>query len=60
LIAEFNLYGQVRCWNEFVGHVLTWQRKFAKITRLRKLSAAGRDEINFIITLDDEHYNGYV
>jgi len=43
------------------GHVLTWQKKkFAKITRLRKLSAAGRDEINFIITLDDEHYNGYV
>ncbi|CAD6337270.1 unnamed protein product [Miscanthus lutarioriparius] len=42
------------------GHVLTWQRKFAKITRLRKLSVAGWDEINFIITIDDEHYNGYV
>ena len=42
------------------GHVLTWQRTFAKITRLRKLSAAGWDEINFIITIDDDHYNGYV
>nr|AAM23241.1 Putative transposase [Oryza sativa Japonica Group]AAM47612.1 Putative transposase [Oryza sativa Japonica Group]ABB46678.2 transposon protein, putative, CACTA, En/Spm sub-class [Oryza sativa Japonica Group] len=42
------------------NHLKTWQRKFSKINRLRKVSAAGWDEKNFIITLDDEHYNGYI
>ncbi|KAF2906452.1 uncharacterized protein [Oryza sativa Japonica Group] len=42
------------------NHLKTWQRKFTKINRLRKVSAAGWDEKNFIITLDDEHYNGYI
>ncbi|EEE54402.1 hypothetical protein OsJ_01427 [Oryza sativa Japonica Group] len=42
------------------NHLKTWQRKFSKINRLRKVSAARWDEKNFIITLDDEHYNGYI
>ncbi|XP_025880493.1 uncharacterized protein [Oryza sativa Japonica Group] len=42
------------------NHLKTWQRKFSKINRLRKVGAAGWDEKNFIITLDDEHYNGYI
>ena len=42
------------------NHLKTWQRKYAKISRLRKLSAAGWDEDNYIITLDAEHYNNYI
>ncbi|XP_014661166.2 uncharacterized protein LOC101777193 [Setaria italica] len=42
------------------NHLKTWQRKWAKITRLKSLSASGFDEENYIITLDEEHYNGHV
>ncbi|CAN6338828.1 unnamed protein product [Urochloa humidicola] len=42
------------------NHYRTWSRKWAKITRLKGLSAAGFDEDNYIITLDDEHYNSHV
>lgn len=42
------------------NHLKTWSRKFEKLNKLRKLSAAGWDETNFIITLDEEHYNNYV
>ena len=42
------------------NHLKTQQRKFAKMTKLRKVSATGWDEDNFIITLDEEHYNDYV
>ena len=42
------------------NHLKTWQRKFQKLNRLRKISASGWDETNFIITLDEEHYNNYV
>uniref|UniRef100_A0A0A9HHM3 Myb/SANT-like domain-containing protein n=1 Tax=Arundo donax TaxID=35708 RepID=A0A0A9HHM3_ARUDO len=38
------------------NHLRTWQRKYAKINRLRKTSAAGWDEDNCIITLNPEHY----
>jgi hypothetical protein len=30
------------------------------MNRLRKVSAAGWDEVNFVITLDAEHYNEYI
>ena len=30
------------------------------MTKLKKVSATGWDEDNFIITLDEEHYNDYV
>uniref|UniRef100_I1QZ09 Myb/SANT-like domain-containing protein n=2 Tax=Oryza TaxID=4527 RepID=I1QZ09_ORYGL len=42
------------------NHLKTWQRKFTKKNRLRKVSSASWDEKKFIITLDDEHYNGYI
>jgi hypothetical protein len=42
------------------NHLKTQQRKFAKMTRLRKVNATGWDEDNFIITLDEDHYNDYV
>ncbi|XP_066320650.1 uncharacterized protein [Miscanthus floridulus] len=42
------------------NHLKTQQRKFAKMTKLRKVSATGWGEDNFIITLDEEHYNDYV
>jgi hypothetical protein len=41
-------------------HLRTWQRRYAKILRLRKLSAASWDEDSYMITLDVEHYVGYV
>ena len=42
------------------NHLRTWQRKFSKILRLKTVSAAGWDEDNCIITLDDEHYANYI
>jgi hypothetical protein len=42
------------------NHLRTWQRRYAKILRLRKLSASGWDEDNCMITLDAEHYAEYV
>ncbi|CAO1948465.1 unnamed protein product [Urochloa humidicola] len=42
------------------NHHKTWSRKWAKIINLKKVSAAGFDEVNNIITLDEEHYNDYV
>ncbi|CAN6362959.1 unnamed protein product [Urochloa humidicola] len=42
------------------NHQKTWSRKWAKIIKLKGLSAAGFDEDNYIITLDEEHYNGHV
>ncbi|WVZ76836.1 hypothetical protein U9M48_024765 [Paspalum notatum var. saurae] len=41
------------------NHLKTWQKKFQKLNRLRKISASGWDETNFIITLDEEHYDLY-
>jgi hypothetical protein len=41
-------------------HLKTWSRRFAKINRIRKVSGTGWDEDSFTITMDEEHYNGYV
>jgi hypothetical protein len=38
----------------------TWQKRYAKIIKLKKLSVALFDEENCMITLDNEHYNSYV
>ncbi|KAK3146746.1 hypothetical protein QOZ80_3BG0271210 [Eleusine coracana subsp. coracana] len=42
------------------NHLRTWKREYAKINSLKRLSAAGWDEDNSMITLDHEHYAGYV
>ncbi|XP_034594488.2 uncharacterized protein [Setaria viridis] len=42
------------------NHLKTWQKRYAKINRLKKLSGALFDEENCMITLDEEHYNGHV
>ncbi|XP_004963569.1 uncharacterized protein LOC101783346 [Setaria italica] len=42
------------------NYLKTWQKRIAKINRLKKLSAALFDEEKCIITLDEEHYNGHV
>ncbi|TKW13914.1 hypothetical protein SEVIR_5G132301v4 [Setaria viridis] len=42
------------------NHLKTWQKRYAKINRLKKLSAALFDEDNCMITLDEEHYNSHV
>jgi hypothetical protein len=41
-------------------HLRTWKRRYAKIKRLRKLSAASWNEDNYMIALDHEHYANYV
>ncbi len=53
-------FNTARTGEQIKNHLKTWQRKWAKLNRLRKLSAAGWDENNFIITLDAEHYNSYI
>jgi hypothetical protein len=42
------------------NHLRTWQRRYAKIIRFRKLSGVGCDEDSCMITLDVEHYASYV
>lgn len=42
------------------NHLKTWQKRYAKIIKLKKLSVALFDEENCMITLDNEHYNSYV
>ncbi|CAN6313952.1 unnamed protein product [Urochloa humidicola] len=46
--------------DQIKNHYKTWQRKYAKITRLKGLSAVSWDEDNYIITLDAEHYNNHI
>lgn len=53
-------FGTTRTGEQIKNHLKTWSRKYAKINRLRKLSASGWDEDNFVITLDAEHYNNHV
>ncbi|KAJ1255223.1 hypothetical protein BS78_K277700 [Paspalum vaginatum] len=42
------------------NHLKTWSRKFQRFNKLKNISGAGWDEDNFIITLDEDHYNNYV
>ncbi|KAL6615498.1 hypothetical protein ACP70R_037768 [Stipagrostis hirtigluma subsp. patula] len=46
--------------DQIKNHMRKWQRLYKKINSLRKISAAGWDENNYIITLDHEHYTNYV
>ncbi|KAL6598235.1 hypothetical protein ACP70R_046400 [Stipagrostis hirtigluma subsp. patula] len=46
--------------DQIKNHMRKWQRIYKKINSLRKISAAGWDENNYIITLDHEHYTSYV
>ncbi|KAJ1293799.1 hypothetical protein BS78_01G096400 [Paspalum vaginatum] len=41
------------------NHLRKWRVKWGKICRLKNLSAALWDETNFMISLDQEHYNGH-
>lgn len=42
------------------NHLRTRKRVYVKINSLRRLTAAGWDEDNSMITLDHEHYASYV
>lgn len=42
------------------NHLRKWRAKWVKICRLRELSGALWDEDNYMISLDDDHYNGHV
>ncbi|KAK3133233.1 hypothetical protein QOZ80_6AG0534060 [Eleusine coracana subsp. coracana] len=54
---KFNI---TRTGEQIKNHLKTWQRKYAKLQKLRKVSASSWDEDNYIINLDEEHYNNYV
>ncbi|KAK3153752.1 hypothetical protein QOZ80_2BG0180660 [Eleusine coracana subsp. coracana] len=49
-----------RTGDQIKNHLKTWQRKFSKLQKLRKVSGSGWDQENYIITLGEEHYNDYV
>jgi len=53
-------FNTMRTGEQVKNHLKTWQKRFAKITRLKKLSAALFDEDNCMITLDAEHYNNHI
>ncbi|WVZ96979.1 hypothetical protein U9M48_042551 [Paspalum notatum var. saurae] len=42
------------------NHLRKWRIKWGKICRLKNLSAAFWDDNNFMITLNQEHYNGHI
>ncbi|WVZ82094.1 hypothetical protein U9M48_029396 [Paspalum notatum var. saurae] len=42
------------------NHLRKWRSKWGKICRLKNLSAALWDDTNFVISLDQEHYNGHI
>jgi hypothetical protein len=67
---EVHLNKVARDLQEFTGnnvtstqvynHLRTWRKKWMKVTKLRELSGALWDEETFMISLEDEHYNGHV
>ena len=42
------------------NHLLKWRSRWQKICRLKDISGSNWDETNFVITLNEEHYNGHV
>jgi hypothetical protein len=56
-----NDHFRMRLAEDQIGnHVRTWKRKYAKICALKRLSAALWKEETCTITLDHEHYTGYI
>nr|XP_034594480.1 uncharacterized protein LOC117856159 [Setaria viridis] len=51
--------------NEVTGtqvynHLRKWRQRWIKVVKLREFSGALWDEDNFMITLENEHYNGHI
>ncbi|KAK3134940.1 hypothetical protein QOZ80_5BG0412670 [Eleusine coracana subsp. coracana] len=42
------------------NHLRKWRQRWVKVSKLRELSGAHWDEDNFMIVLEQEHYNGHV
>ncbi|KAJ1274686.1 hypothetical protein BS78_05G080600 [Paspalum vaginatum] len=42
------------------NHLRKWRSKWAKISKLKNLSGALWDDTNYVISLDQEQYNGHV
>ncbi|CAN6310167.1 unnamed protein product [Urochloa humidicola] len=42
------------------NHLRKWRAKWVKICKLKDLSGANWDEVNYMITLAPEHYNGHI
>jgi len=42
------------------NHLRKWRQRWIRVTKLRELSGALWDEENYMITLEEEHYNGHV
>ncbi|KAJ1254823.1 hypothetical protein BS78_K322000 [Paspalum vaginatum] len=47
------------CGTQVYNHLRKWRAKWGKICRLKKLSGALWDDNNFMISLDQEQYNGH-
>jgi hypothetical protein len=53
------------CGNDVTGtqvynHLRKWRQRWMRVSKLRDLSGALWDEDNYMITLEDEHYNGHI
>lgn len=67
---EVHLNQVIKALQEFSGnevtgtqvynHLCKWRQRWVRVTKLRELSGTLWDEDNFMITLEEEHYNGYI
>ncbi|CAN6197983.1 unnamed protein product [Urochloa humidicola] len=51
--------------NEVTGtqvynHLRKWRQRWIRVTKLRELSGALWDDENYVISLEEEHYNGHI
>ena len=42
------------------NHLRKWRSRWQKICRLKEIRGALWNEESYVISLDDEHYNGYI
>ncbi|KAG8087517.1 hypothetical protein GUJ93_ZPchr0010g11008 [Zizania palustris] len=48
-----------RTADQIANHLKTLKKKYSRINYLKNLSAAGWDEVDFIVTFDHEHYTNH-
>ncbi|KAG8079490.1 hypothetical protein GUJ93_ZPchr0007g6091 [Zizania palustris] len=48
-----------RTTDQIANHLKTLKKKYSRINYLKNLSAAGWDEVDFIVTFDHEHYTNH-
>ncbi|KAJ1276649.1 hypothetical protein BS78_05G230500 [Paspalum vaginatum] len=58
--ALFENLGVQRTCTQIANHLRKWKRIYAKVEKLKNMSAALWDEQNCMISLDPEHYNNHI